>query len=112
MSRPNVWAEVSLLNLFTPLQTVERIVQLLEMASTDRIMSGIDGHKQPETFWFAAQVLHEAWEQAARPARADRRQPDVACLDARRRLRRHGPVPLPPLSRGLQRGHDPPARGT
>ena len=65
LSRPNVFAEVSLFNLFTPVRVADRIVQLLELAPTDRIMFGTDGHDQPETFWFAAHVLDESWARAA-----------------------------------------------
>ena len=65
LSRPNVFAEVSLFNIFTPLQVTQRIVQLLELVPTDRIIFGSDGHDQPETFWFAAHVLHESWARAA-----------------------------------------------
>lgn len=65
MSRPNVFAEVSLFNLFTPLQVTTRLVQLLELVPTDRIMFGTDGHEEPESFWFAAHVLHDSWVQAA-----------------------------------------------
>jgi len=65
MSRPNVFAEISLFNIFTPLQVTQRLVQLLELVPTDRIMFGTDGHEEPESFWFAAHVLHDAWAQAA-----------------------------------------------
>jgi predicted TIM-barrel fold metal-dependent hydrolase len=64
LSRPNVYAEVSLFNIFTPLQVSARMIQLLELVSTDRIMFGTDGHEQPESFWFASHVLHESWAQA------------------------------------------------
>ena len=64
-SRPNVFAEVSLFNIFTPLQVTQRLVQLLELVPTDRIMLGTDGHEEPELFWFAAHVLHDSWSQAA-----------------------------------------------
>jgi predicted TIM-barrel fold metal-dependent hydrolase len=65
MSRANVFAEVSLFNLFTPLQVTERLIQLLGLVPTDRIMFGTDGHEEPESFWFAAHVLHDSWAQAA-----------------------------------------------
>jgi len=64
MSKPNVYAEISLFNIFSPLKVTERILQLLELAPTDRIIFGTDGHEQPETFWFAAHVLDESWERA------------------------------------------------
>lgn len=65
LSRPNVFAEVSLFNIFTPLQVTGRLIQLLELVPTDRIMFGTDGHEEPESFWFAAHVLHDSWAQAA-----------------------------------------------
>jgi hypothetical protein len=63
MSKPNVFAEVSLINIFTPLKVTERILQLLELVSTDRIIFGTDGHEQPETFWYAAHALRQSWEE-------------------------------------------------
>ena len=65
LSKPNVFAEVSLINIFTPLKVTERILQLVELVPTDRIIFGTDGHEQPETFWFAAHALHQSWEQVA-----------------------------------------------
>ena len=65
LSRPNVFAEVSLFNIFTPLQVTQRLVQLLELVPTDRIMFGTDGHEIPESFWFAAHVLRDSWSQAS-----------------------------------------------
>lgn len=65
MSRPNVYAEVSLFNIFTPLQVPGRLLQLLELVPTDRIMFGTDGHDEPESFWFAAHVLHDSWAHVA-----------------------------------------------
>ena len=65
LSRPNVFAEVSLFNIFAPLQVTQRIIQLLELVPTDRVIFGTDGHEQPETFWFAAHVLHDSWARAA-----------------------------------------------
>jgi uncharacterized protein len=65
LSRANVFAEVSLFNLFTPLQVTERLIQLVGLVPTDRIMFGTDGHEEPESFWFAAHVLHDSWVQVA-----------------------------------------------
>lgn len=84
LSRANVYAEVSLFNLFTPLQVTERIIQLLGLVPTDRIMFGTDGHEEPESFWFAAHALHEAWAESVDrmiQAGADRAWLEEARLD-------------------------------
>ncbi len=65
LTRPNVYAEVSLFNIFAPMQVGNRILKLLELAPTDRLLFGTDGHEQPETFWFGAHVLGDAWRQTA-----------------------------------------------
>lgn len=59
--RPRVWAEVSLLNLFSPVTTADRLLRLLDLAPVDRVLFGTDGHGAPETHWFAALVLRDAW---------------------------------------------------
>jgi uncharacterized protein len=58
---PNVWAEFSLVNLFSPATTADRLLRLLDLAPIDRVLFGTDGHGLPETHWFAASVLREAW---------------------------------------------------
>jgi predicted TIM-barrel fold metal-dependent hydrolase len=65
--RPNVYAELSLSNLFAPLTIADRITRLMELVPADRLMFGTDGHGQPETLWFAACALRDAWEQAEKP---------------------------------------------
>jgi len=65
LSHPNVYAEISLFNIFAPLQVADRLLKLLELVPTDRIVVGTDGHGQPETFWFAAHGLQAAWGQVA-----------------------------------------------
>ena len=64
--RRNVWAEVSLLNLFSPATTAARLLRLLDLAPADRLLFGTDGHGQPETHWFAAKVLRDAWDEVRR----------------------------------------------
>jgi hypothetical protein len=59
--RPNVWAELSLVNLFSPASTADRLLRLLDLAPSDRILLGTDGHGVPETHWFAATTLRRAW---------------------------------------------------
>jgi predicted TIM-barrel fold metal-dependent hydrolase len=60
-TRRNVWAEFSLVNLFSPATTADRLLRLLDLAPIDRVLFGTDGHGLPETHWFAAVVLREAW---------------------------------------------------
>lgn len=71
---PNLWAEFSLVNLFSPATTADRLLRLLDLAPLDRVLFGTDGHGLPETHWFAAAVLREAWSavrsQLASAARA------------------------------------------
>jgi hypothetical protein len=74
-TRPNVWADLSLCNIFAPLTTADRLLHLVDLAPTDRILLGSDGFQEPELHWFAAVALREAWEkvrstQAAAGARA------------------------------------------
>jgi hypothetical protein len=64
--RSNIWAEVSLMNLFSPMTTADRLLRLIDLAPTDRILFGTDGHGAPETHWFAATVLREAWNEVRR----------------------------------------------
>ncbi|MFF7474458.1 amidohydrolase family protein [Streptomyces sp. NPDC008092] len=64
LSRPNVYAELSLSNLFAPLTLADRIVRLLDLVPADRLTIGTDGHGQPETLWFAACAVRDAWQQA------------------------------------------------
>jgi hypothetical protein len=59
--RPNVHAELSLFNLFAPATVAERLERVLELAPASRVLCGTDGHGSPETFWFAALVLRDAW---------------------------------------------------
>lgn len=74
--RPNVHAELSLFNLFAPARVAERLERVLELAPGSRVLCGTDGHGAPETFWFAALILREAWATVrgrwvAQGARAD-----------------------------------------
>jgi predicted TIM-barrel fold metal-dependent hydrolase len=57
----NLWAELSLVNLFSPATTADRLLRLLDLAPLDRVLFGTDGHGLPETHWVAACVLREAW---------------------------------------------------
>lgn len=63
-TRPNVWADLSLCNIFSPLTSAPRLLRLVDLAPTDRILLASDGFQEPELYWFAAVVLRDAWEQA------------------------------------------------
>lgn len=65
-SKANVWLELSLSNLFAPLGTANRLLDMLDVAPQGRLLLGSDGHGAPETHWFGCQVLNEAWLEAAR----------------------------------------------
>jgi predicted TIM-barrel fold metal-dependent hydrolase len=61
-TRPNVWADLSLCNLYSPLTTADRLLRLVDLAPTDRILLATDGYQEPELHWFAAVTLRQAWE--------------------------------------------------
>src|SRR5439155_25772565 len=61
-TRPNVYGDLSLSNIFSPLTTADRFVRLLDLAPAAKLLLGTDGHGPPESFWLAATVLTEAWE--------------------------------------------------
>lgn len=65
-TKPNVWVELSLSNLFAPIGTAQRLLAMLDVAPRERILLGSDGHGAPETHWFGCRVLAEAWQQTAR----------------------------------------------
>jgi predicted TIM-barrel fold metal-dependent hydrolase len=58
--RPNVWVEVSLFPMFSPLTAAERIRRILDVVPAGRLLSGTDGHGIPESHWFGALVLRES----------------------------------------------------
>ena len=61
LARPNVYAEISEFNLYAVATVANRLEQILDFAPTARVLCGTDGHGHPETYWFGAHVLHEAW---------------------------------------------------
>lgn len=63
--RESVWAEFSLVNLLSPITTADRLMRLLDLAPTSRVLVGSDGHGPPETHWFALSVLRDAWREIA-----------------------------------------------
>jgi predicted TIM-barrel fold metal-dependent hydrolase len=62
-TRPNVHGDLSLSNIFSPLTTADRLFRLLDLAPAAKLLLGTDGHGEPESFWLAATVLTEAWQQ-------------------------------------------------
>jgi predicted TIM-barrel fold metal-dependent hydrolase len=74
-TKANVYTDVSLSNLFAPLTVADRLARILELCPAAKVVLGTDGHSEPETFWFAARVLHDAWaEVRARFASAGARE--------------------------------------
>jgi hypothetical protein len=60
-TRPNVWLDLSLFNLFSPATVADRMLRVIDLAPAAKVMAGTDGHAEPELFWFGAIVLREAW---------------------------------------------------
>lgn len=63
--RPNVYAELSLSNLFAPLGTTRRLAALVDLTPRDKLLVGSDGHGAPETHWFACKRIAGAFEELA-----------------------------------------------
>lgn len=59
--RPGVWVDLSLSNLVSPATTADRLLRLLDLAPTGRLLVGSDGHGVPDAHWFALTVLRDAW---------------------------------------------------
>ncbi|MFZ0169178.1 MAG: amidohydrolase family protein [Candidatus Dormiibacterota bacterium] len=64
--RSNVHAEISEFNIFAAAQVADRLERILELAPGARVLCGTDGHGDPETYWFAAHLLTEAWTSVRR----------------------------------------------
>ncbi len=62
-TRPNVWVELSLSNVFAPVGTADRLMQIIDVAPAQRVLLGSDGHGAPETHWFGCLTLRDAWTQ-------------------------------------------------
>jgi hypothetical protein len=75
-TKPNVWADLSLSNIFAPATVADRLLRILELAPAGRVLLATDGHGAPETFWFAAHLLRRGWaEVRATLARGGAREP-------------------------------------
>jgi uncharacterized protein len=68
--RPNVFAELSLSNLFGPLGTADRLLRLVDLAPRHKLLAGSDGHGPPETHWFACAVLRDGFTEVTRRLQA------------------------------------------
>ncbi len=64
-TKPNVWADLSLFNLFSPVTSGERLLRMLDLAPATKVLLATDGYHQPELFWFGAQVLEDSWRYAS-----------------------------------------------
>jgi predicted TIM-barrel fold metal-dependent hydrolase len=62
-TKSNVWADLSLCNIFSPMTTAGSLLRLMDLAPTTRILMATDGFEEPEVYWFAAGILREAWQQ-------------------------------------------------
>ena len=83
-ARPTVHVDFSLFNIFAPALIADRLLRLLELAPTAKILAGTDGFAVPETFWFAATLTREAWgEVSGRMAALDA---DASWVEAATRL--------------------------
>lgn len=61
LTKPNVWADLSLHNLYSPVTTADRLLRLMDLAPASKLLMGTDGYHEPELFWFAANILREGW---------------------------------------------------
>jgi predicted TIM-barrel fold metal-dependent hydrolase len=64
-TRPNVWADLTLFNLFSPVTTADRLLRVLDLAPARKVVVGTDAYHEPELFWFGAVVMAEAWDSVA-----------------------------------------------
>ena len=56
-ARPNIHVDFSLFNIFAPARLGDRLLTLIELAPTGKVLAGTDGFSIPEAFWFAAAPL-------------------------------------------------------
>ncbi|HVB54442.1 MAG TPA: amidohydrolase family protein [Candidatus Acidoferrales bacterium] len=61
LAKPNVYAELSMFNLFAAATVAARIERVLEWAPTSKVRCGTDGHGTPESFWLGALLIQEGW---------------------------------------------------
>jgi predicted TIM-barrel fold metal-dependent hydrolase len=53
-ANPNVFLDISAVSPFISIGVKDKLLNLLEMTPTTKIMHGSDGHRIPELFWIAA----------------------------------------------------------
>lgn len=63
--KPNLYVEISLSPVFSPVLTADRLLRLLDTAPAGRLLAGTDGHGPPESHWMAAHILRESFDRAA-----------------------------------------------
>jgi predicted TIM-barrel fold metal-dependent hydrolase len=61
-TKPNVWADLSMFNLYAPMTYADRLLRTLDMAPATKVLLGSDGYSEPEVFWFGAMILRDAWQ--------------------------------------------------
>jgi hypothetical protein len=66
LTKPNVWADLSLHNLYSPVTTADRLLRMMDLAPASKLLMGTDGYHEPELFWFAATVLRDGWIEVRR----------------------------------------------
>jgi uncharacterized protein len=57
----NLWADVSMFNLYSPVTFEDRLLRIMDLVSSKRLLLGTDGYGEPEIFWFGGLVLQESW---------------------------------------------------
>jgi hypothetical protein len=62
-ARPNLHVDFSLFNIFAPALLAQRMLRLLELAPAGKVLAATDGFGVPETYWFAAILTREAWDE-------------------------------------------------
>ena len=83
-THPNVWADLSMSNLYAPATFGLRLLSILDLIPADKLLLGTDGHDQPEIFWHGAWVLRSGWQLAARClADAGARRAWIAAVEER-----------------------------
>ncbi|MBJ7598526.1 MAG: hypothetical protein DLM67_16080 [Candidatus Nephthysia bennettiae] len=62
-ARPRVHVDFSLFNIFAPARIADRLLRMVELAPAAKVLAATDGFGIPETYWFAATLTHEAWDE-------------------------------------------------
>jgi predicted TIM-barrel fold metal-dependent hydrolase len=74
-TRTNVHVDFSLFNLFVPGRLADRLLRLVELTPTAKLLAGTDGFALPEMHWFGAVLAREAWSEVRRRLEEDLRVP-------------------------------------